>query len=1765
MKGKIKLIVSILTVVCFCLCIKTVIYATGSSECTHKVYSTNQGAKYHYGYCDKCGKCNSRTEHYANRLKQNGEKDTHYGYCACGKYMGQYRHYYRKFEIKDDRVHIAECPCGYKTTVSHNWVGGDVSAHECEDCGHIHSKANDATKGRHFFDIDAISRIGDVADCLVCGATLTTEYAKSNVLSTLPAKEEYTMVGNPNPMKEKSVKDDQYIITNFMPINDLGEIIPLNKNSLVVRRYTLGNYYRHYSQLTVNALEMISENLKYSENQELLNYITQKLQSIGSLGGVDDSKKEEVIREIIDTVSGDKDLSVVDAESIINVVSKMGDFAVKAIKVPLLNWFEEELEVKDTWLKGNVVELRNEYNGDWNNSANRKYTLYFSELKDGRYEIVASKLLTHDVTFDIFSYSADGFTDLLYSTLFVKGDGSKSEDTPSDILSYVSIGYRDTNGRVIYNKNGKLATPSDATISSIVYSGTSERKVVNKITAKMEWTQLAGYRYKGYLVKYGNEKSGYYGLYNVPSSMTVTSTSTVSVTSSFTTEGLGISVVFYFEPVEIISVKHKVNNTLINTNKNEKNILLPSVTNYDLSEETYVPKAVTSLNKNFWPGYILTGYSIYKNSETNANLLAKKTFDVNTTTKINSVNDAKRKVTIYTSLSKDLELEYDLKKEETLGYGSDKIIVFEYMYPEVEIKNTNYTSGAVIKDVNSKDITYTIKLDGDNMLVKSLDTTKVIDNNYKELKVKTSTGTIKEFKYDASDYALVQVWIYTKDLNKNTKSLYKVVVGDERLKPASVDQSKIEVADNLFSFTEGYILNTEELITVMNSVWSDLYIEFKYYKGGNILDASYIDEENNVLMMPDRYKFVAGIDEIKVPAYDITGYKLIKYSLDGTVNNNVDGLRNVNVNDNGTDRKIVFVYKKDNSPDEPIEHPIEPYAIIRSNDYGDEEYDVEVAIPTNEDLYANVVTESYIIENVTSIVNQTQKVNIVLKKKYYTSSNDDDNMITSNIAVATATKKIEYELEYSYTGGSNYKLFIIDDAVIENEAVIDTENYSENGKVLINADYDIAPYVTFIKGGKLQVKDNKECVLLKEKDGVYYLEIMLDGIDYSKPDINALAEKYQSDHVALDRIIRKNSVVNGDYLSVTAEGEEEVYLDGYDKFMAADRIPNIEELIATKYYNSAAKAPLVNNRVLFEDRNIYTYEKKENALYPSTLVTVTYARQNMVAGEDESENERVRVYTQSEIKMNNINIYTPIVNTSSIVAINENGENDNQLIDQTKTNVLTLDSMFTVRIPNDGEDYYSNVNGYSYPGYGTKDYNYKGNALEDELEYVSKGLKASAFAKEKLVKFSFDVYAVKYSSGKVVNKKLILKNTWYNLSTLGESIETEDYKFIVPIWVKDNEEGHISVRVVAENIPDSYNARSNSMEPYYSYDDSNAKDKYVLQKDFDVFIVGKLYDLQIRDSDDPGWISKLVSALTIGNESADKNMFLPIGQSNQNKFTGYMYGLKLGYRFFFDLKTKGTASDEITIEPEIYYVSENGGVATKDISIFYDDLDKKYIKLSTENDVDIKITMSNTHGEVNNSDFVFELIRGKLNNTNQVYNYAINIGKIFAGLILKEKDVKLPFDNISELTKLYGYGSDANKFVNDAKTSGAITDENSIRNCTGHWYGEYYLPASTKVVLDLNATSENILKNEVEVMKDGYLIVVFKSINAKDNGSQYLSYDNPLDNSRWEKEGASYSPYEVNLPNGKIATINDFEEGVAMAIYEVDLTARDDYESEGTH
>ena len=327
-------------------------------------------------------------------------------------------------------------------------------------------------------------------------------------------------------------------------------------------------------------------------------------------------------------------------------------------------------------------------------------------------------------------------------------------------------------------------------------------------------------------------------------------------------------------------------------------------------------------------------------------------------------------------------------------------------------------------------------------------------------------------------------------------------------------------------------------------------------------------------------------------------------------------------------------------------------------------------------------------------------------------------------------------------------------------------------------------------------------------------------------------------------------------------------------------------------------------------------------------------------------------------------------------------------------------------------------------------------------------------------------------------------------------------------------------------------------------------DYYVLTQSKGVLILGKIYDLQVRATNDPTW--KLKNAETLSS--------LPTGERGDNKITTNKFGIKLGYTAYFDLKTLGAASNKINITPKIYYVDTNGNNLTDNVDLYYRTTDQKYRKLADE-DIVIKMTLNNTKGEEYNSSFM----RDKIESTKALnidYSKVLNIGGL-KKIILTE--------NNSTLAK-YKYSGDSRyDYI-----------RSPIKN-SRRWYGEVRVPAST-IVAEKGATVAEISRGQ-KIKKTGYLVVVFESIETGANTSNnYLKYSIGRD-----ADGVQFSPNGTNLvspsimynektnngaqalkasiklPNNERTFSSYPQTDAPIIVYDVSLRANKDLEDSGTH
>ena len=934
------------------------------------------------------------------------------------------------------------------------------------------------------------------------------------------------------------------------------------------------------------------------------------------------------------------------------------------------------------------------------------------------------------------------------------------------------------------------------------------------------------------------------------------------------------------------------------------------------------------------------------------------------------------------------------------------------------------------------------------------------------------------------------------------------------------------------------------------------------------------------------------------------------------------------------------------TPDDNLES-----AYLRANRQYTEEYETEVAIPTSEDLYVSGDVYDYRLVTKIEPIGESHKVNVTIRQPYYTTIGSEAGSGTKDYI---ELKLDDVEILYNYYHIEKAELYDLKSVKVENGAIKYYNNYNYDtdtaGEYIEGeANYKVVkntPYLVYeVPEKKASATDNNARIQIRSNDAytVDYVGgrfvITINDVDYyNKEDMSKT--KYENEvenqlRNEAEAIIEKCTQIKIQKLTVNLKdevgtGESVVEILTGEKYYLPKKS---EVLSSTDYYIPyvAGRAPLYS---FYHDKDLYVREEAENRYYPST-VAGDYRLIESIENNTKLATIEAKKLAVEKITINPINVHTPIINKVTLEP-SEINEKSVQLVTQdyvTKgtvntnpTIVLNLEERFTIKIPNAGDHIaatgYGNGKAYNHGGLtanagsqpeidATPTLNGgKPSRIEPKSEDVvskegildnrktEKEAVGPSFAEYKLVKFPYDVYLISTDAASPAAGKpqLFKANEWYNLyEYVKPSIDS--YEFAIPTWVKDAtgyvDGNGIHVLVVAENcsLDTLKNAMENPMTVKTAIDNKEGKNTtYILRTSFNTYVSGRLYDLQIRDTDDVAYMNKIKPALTGKGELSKPTEIkeLPLGQEGQ--LPAYRMGLKLGYRFYFDLKTKGISNKDIIIKPKIYYVSADGKNVTDDISLFYHTKGTLYNKLDNKTpgkDLNIRMTMAGTHGIINNPGYTGETISAKQLDPKKVYTNQVVIGRLIDGLKLVKETQKLPFDNIAQVAKICGFETNITDFIASAVTSESINDDvaiggpNDIKNATGHWYGEYYLPASTVVVAGSETTREQVVKGAVKPITTGYLVVVFEKITTEDdvndeNSSQpgYLTYSSPSEpedyKQQWEKEGIETI---IVLPNGvgkapgegvKIPTSNILNAG-PMAIYQVNLRANNDFETEGTH
>jgi len=520
-----------------------------------------------------------------------------------------------------------------------------------------------------------------------------------------------------------------------------------------------------------------------------------------------------------------------------------------------------------------------------------------------------------------------------------------------------------------------------------------------------------------------------------------------------------------------------------------------------------------------------------------------------------------------------------------------------------------------------------------------------------------------------------------------------------------------------------------------------------------------------------------------------------------------------------------------------------------------------------------------------------------------------------------------------------------------------------------------------------------------------------------------------------------------------------------------------------------------------------------------TAVTKTTSPNNHHNGKYDGTSGARAWYTNLGVKTGNSNdvlIHTPVVNNSLIKVSNF----VNQKVTATNGTALQLDCNFTISFPNLGDHI-------SEKGYNKRDYNW------------GQGVNHSSFAKKFDVKLPFDAYV---GDGYT----FVPANTWFSEANIPNA---HDYKCVLPVWVKETSY-NIETKVVAENC---------TMESLAQASANTDSQNYVATNNINVEVIGKIYDLRINATNDPGWAD--VYSASHNRDYIDATE-LSFGQKGQNKNASYSYAPKLGYTFTYSFKTKGRKSNNVEA-----FIPENGGfffvsktatsnVNPEGVTLFYKKSGtNEYIPVLDNSQIQVNLNanyMEIPQEEKTNSALIYPLEYGSKDMFDVAlpYNYnnpvmlknirqdsssntyldylkkaKIEIGSINANsreplvayMINLSHNLRMVYDNFAE------YLSNANSTNNDLVNSnllkkvnlvykGKIIDDNGNEiDVSNNGYVWQYKGVTLQELYGPNNSKQNIIddvKNKSSVMKlasnggDGFNAT--NTDNTSETGEQYV-------------------------------------------------------------
>lgn len=917
---------------------------------------------------------------------------------------------------------------------------------------------------------------------------------------------------------------------------------------------------------------------------------------------------------------------------------------------------------------------------------------------------------------------------------------------------------------------------------------------------------------------------------------------------------------YVFEPI-LLTILHYDNTTQQNIlTKQNLTMRMPKLTNAGhtdsslgcspLEEGNVITHVIRSLNKNAWPGYMLTNYYLgekaveypsqkgYGYTVANPNqlfdtgrikdqirselsniLLEEDSYNATTTTKVDLSNEgwknAIKQVSIKTSA-------HDKQAGEQVGRRPDLKIAFIYeqlIIQENHLKNTDKTFLKSNREPNQgEDLTKkkviadnyftsdSLVLRGDNILT---NLGHEMGYNYEGWILK-DIGVKSETKEEVSVFAQVVGDLVTGGMtqqeidevmakqlfcqvrgsyiaqagggyienNTNVNFYYEQAGIDEVIKVRHVherdrrdllpveskrfapgqtemllkkssiipyDYLYVEIDETTVNDTPEITITPDQHVKTITFVYGDrlprINVEYRYGdpQGDELFDSEekqFIKQTINISNTHPQGKTSEAGEKIEYSYYVLyEGDNVGSGQTDTGTDTTVSNIRN-----NGNVRLLVFVYGSNTPPPTPdipqTEHVsgeeinVDFTDIVLRADEGiytkrdKEQYNVEEAIPTSEDLYANVITDTYLVKEVNNVHLMKKRFHIKVIKQY-TETNDSDKEKKEGTQkeqmgedkILRTQKEFDMDVPYYYNSGRDTIMSWIDHADVHNEVI---EWHEDRDETTIPA-YSVKeipwtiesngivkghvrlfpqgpqPTMEFKLGGGLKVKPSYTTVqstedadgvlqpgiydIVENADGSYTITYVMGSYGYNLKQTGVDIDKQIQDFLdnpwsLTEQLVKTGTRVISDSLIIDREngshfvvwqGDLPLTMTGY----TLDGIAKVEEKEGTTVLQIPTKS-ILNEHILYKDTNLYVNKEKANGTYP-TSGDVVYREIKYITSGDDSTGEGFEVTdieggqlstlnSKTNVPGNDVKVHTPVADESYITP----SKFDNQSVSVTK-------------------------------------------------------------------------------------------------------------------------------------------------------------------------------------------------------------------------------------------------------------------------------------------------------------------------------------------------------------------------------------------------------------------------------------------------------------------------------------------------------------------